>query len=371
MSDSAKSNDGSESEAADSAQTRPADSPENQLPEVKPPTSKFLIQLFLAPLLIVLGAVSFVLIPQFLAGWHGDPRTYVEELQRPSDAAWQSAWNLAEALHDRRNDELKSDPQFAAQLSRLLEDQLAATGQLDEKEVWLRSFLCRAIGTLKTPEALPVLLKAANQDETPEDQQVRLAAVEALSEAIDHLGAQSLRENDAIWETLLTASNARSDSSLPFAQRYEDQLRSRACFALGVLGGDRATNRLAELTSDALSDVRYNAATGLARQGDLRATPVLLEMLDPAVLPEKELVVPTEILDTISDDDLRTRQRVQQASIMNNAIRAVVILAHENAHLDREPVLRQLDAMLQSEIPLQLRDVASEAKIVLESPPGS
>ncbi|EAQ82629.1 HEAT repeat domain-containing protein [Blastopirellula marina] len=371
MSDFANSNEDVDAKKLGPPETPQSFSPDDALPEVKPPTSKFLMQLFIAPLLIVLGAVSFVLIPQFLAGWHGDPRTYVEELQRPSDTAWQSAWNLAEALHDRRNEELKNDPAFAAQLSHLLDEQLTDSGKLGEKDIWLRSFLCRAIGTLKTPEGLPTLLQAANQDATPEDQQVRLAAVEALAEAIDNLGAAGLRDDPQIWETLQAASTARSDSALPFPQRYEDQLRSRACFALGVLGGDRANDRLAELTSDSFSDVRYNAATGLARQGDLRATPMLLEMLDPNVLPEKELVAPADILDTISPDDLQIRQRVQQASTMNNAIRAIVILAHENPQLDRAPVIKQLEALLKSEIPLQLRDVASEAKLVLEEPTDS
>ena len=51
---------------------------------------------------------------------------------------------------------------------------------------------------------------------------------------------------------------------------------------MGVIGGGKAESTLETLLSDGHSDVRYNAATGLARHGNARAVDVLLEMLDPA-----------------------------------------------------------------------------------------
>ena len=63
-------------------------------------------------------------------------------------------------------------------------------------------------------------------------------------------------------------------------------LRSSATFALGVIGGPGAGERLGQLVEDGDDDVRYNAAIGLARQGADAAWQPLEEMLSlPDVVP--------------------------------------------------------------------------------------
>ena len=56
-------------------------------------------------------------------------------------------------------------------------------------------------------------------------------------------------------------------------------MRSTIAYCLGVIGGDEATDTLVLMLGDPYPEARYNAATGLARHGDLRAVELLLEML--------------------------------------------------------------------------------------------
>ena len=50
---------------------------------------------------------------------------------------------------------------------------------------------------------------------------------------------------------------------------------------MGVIGGKAFKERLESLLTDGNADVRYNAATWLAAEGDAQAVPTLAEMLDP------------------------------------------------------------------------------------------
>jgi HEAT repeat protein len=63
--------------------------------------------------------------------------------------------------------------------------------------------------------------------------------------------------------------------------RPHAEVRSVAAYALGVIGGEQATERLTQMLNDSYANARYNAATGLARRGDPACIRVLREMLDP------------------------------------------------------------------------------------------
>lgn len=322
---------------------------DDALPEVSPPTSKFLMQLFVIPFVIVAGAVLVVMIPKFLSHLDVSPDERLNQMAGGSQITWQTAYNLAKDLQDARQQHLRSDPKFAAQLVNLLEQQMK-TETMDNDSIRLRSFLCRAIGLLEIEDGLPILLKASTTERQPEEIQVRIFAVEAIAQSIDNIGVSNLSHPEGVQQALLEAVKTRpGDQEIA---ELIDQLRSRGAFALGVLGSDESLEILANLTSDRAADVRYNAALGLARHGDERAMPVLMTMLDPSDLGGLE----------------KTNPRFQEGHktlVMGNGLKACILLAKQNEALDLTEMSQQVDQMLKEPLPLEVRDEALRLQKIL------
>jgi HEAT repeat protein len=125
------------------------------------------------------------------------------------------------------------------------------------------------LGEFHVAEPLSVLLQAATIERDPREADVRRSAIEAIAVLGSNVGADRLQSHG---EVLSALTEAAEDARPP--------LRSTAAFALGVIGGDEAEARLETLVRDPYPDVRYNAATGLARHGNAAGVDVLLEMLD-------------------------------------------------------------------------------------------
>jgi HEAT repeat protein len=74
---------------------------------------------------------------------------------------------------------------------------------------------------------------------------------------------------------------------------FEDAgIRKAAVHALGSLDHPEATTALRAALTDAVDDVRWNAALGLGRRGDPAAVGVLLEMLDRERLSRLQVKAP-------------------------------------------------------------------------------
>ncbi len=114
---------------------------------------------------------------------------------------------------------------------------------------------------------------------------------------------------------------------------------------LGLLGGDEATGRLVKLVDDPSPDVSYNAATALARHGDVRCLTRLLEMLSPnqskAVEGEEK---------NLQDD--------KRSIILLNALRAVGQLADANRTADLSRLEKPVADLMDPQYPLEVRDMA-------------
>ncbi|MGY8767543.1 MAG: HEAT repeat domain-containing protein [Pirellulales bacterium] len=330
---------------------------DDTFPEVQPPNSKFLIQLFVVPFLIVLGSILLVMIPIWLSNaTEGQPEDYLEELEHTNHATWQAAWNLAESMHNEKNKAIKSDPVFANKLVGLLRRQLDDKNQTsDDKAVRLRCFLCRSIGTLHIDTGLQILIETAGPERELEELEMRLFALEALAELTDTLGAETLQDNEALYEVLRQASLERSDAA--DEKKLRDQLRVRAAFTLGVLGGERGLDRLNTLTSDNFSDVRYNAANGLARHGDERAIPVLLEMLEPQIVQGTE-------------NNSVDFQKMHSAIVTSNALRAITILKRENPAAELAGISAAIENLLKQNIHNQVRSDAMKVQELLVAKPA-
>src|SRR5690606_35892123 len=116
------------------------------------------------------------------------------------------------------------------------------------------------------------------------------------------------------------------------------QLREGAAYALGVLGGREATDRLVEMLGDVEPNARYNAATGLARQGRAESLPVLVEMLD------------VDDVQGVAEEEGRQAQDFKRALIVINGLRAARQLVDKQPDADVASLRQAVDDLLASDL---------------------
>lgn len=231
------------------------DEPERQ-------TTPFLVlQFFVFPMAIVAVCVAVFVIFGLVAGESKGPRDYLNEVRvGGANQRWQAAFELAKELQ-AKTDPVLADPAFATLLVETF-----TQARTDDPRV--RRYLALALGRLGNRQAVPVLLEtvAAPQD-AEGDAETRIYAMWALG---------AIGDESAVPELVRLAGDGDSG------------LRKSAFHALGAFTNDEARQTLAAGLEDAVEDVRWNAALGLARQKDARATAVLLQMLDRDHLAQVE-----------------------------------------------------------------------------------
>jgi HEAT repeat protein len=233
-------------------------------------------------------------------------------------------------LRNPEYEHVRSDTALASDLGALLEEQ-QSRAKTDGASIQLRVFLCRALGEFQVPQAISPLLSAANQESSPEEIDVRRAAVEAIAVYAGNHHVADPRLRSEILNTL-----ERISQEPPPVDRQDDrrdELRSASAYALGILGGAKACDRLALMLSDAHPNTRYNAATGLARHGDPRCVDVLREMLDP------------DNRQALREEESEAGQHWKQRLILENAIRATRQFASQNSGASVAPLIAALDEL--------------------------
>jgi len=309
-----------------------------------------LVQLILLPLVIVTVMVLVVLFFGWLAHTGGTPRGYVDDLRDPDRASWHSAANLNNLLTDPRHEQLRHDRVLAGELADLLKKHLRH-GNMDENAVHLRALLCRALGEFCVVDGLPALIEAARLERDEAEIHVRLSALEAIAVLADNTGPSVVRENADVLPALAEA--AQEGSAPQDAPRGRELLRERAAFALGVFGGEKARQMLAVMLSDRCPNVRYNAATGLARHGDERAVSVLTQMLAADnSLPDEGELGPKEV------------RQGKRNVILLNALRATAQLAAQNPSADLTQLKSSVAQLVEAEVD---RSIRLEAAHVLDA----
>ncbi len=338
----------SEDAAEQQQPVRPVPATEDVLPNVTPPGAGFILQLFLIPLIIVTIIVSLYLMFSWFAHMGGSPAKLAAEIDRGGNATWQKAATLADLLRNPQYDHLKKDKELAQSLAKSLEARLDKT---DEEQISLCVFLSRALGEFYIDDGLPALCLAAGPDTAPD---VRRTAVEAIAVLAPSLGREKMQNNRQVMAVLKKAATANTAGEDP--QDELGVLRQTAAFALGVVGGDEAIAALNVLLADAYPNARYNAATGLARNGDIRAEDGLLEMLDP----NNEQVV--------ADESNEYGVKFKRGLVLINAIRSVELLARANPGADvselKAAIKRLLEADINTNIKLNAREVLDRLKSI-------
>ena len=328
----------------------PPRSADDILPPVEAPSAGFLLQLFFIPLVIVSIIVSIWAMFSWLVHLGSDPRDLVKDIRAMNDASWQKAYTLSDALRNPEFDSLKDDEGLAMDLANLLTDELK-TGRTDENRLKLRIYLSRALGEFRVPAVAPALVAAATIEREEAELAVRRTAVEGLAILADNTGGEQLRQEAGVLPALIAAS-MEMDAAPGVYDRAD--LRASAAFALGVIGGDEALDRLDRMLSDSYANARYNAATGLARHGDGRAEFVLVEMLDPDN--------PESLRDDASDS-VRERKRLE---VLSNGIYAAARLADRNSQSELTALRHALDELANSNQHRAVRMKAAEALHVVK-----
>jgi HEAT repeat protein len=274
-------------------------------------TTPFLVlQFFVFPMAIVAVCVAVFVIFGLVAGESKGPKDYLNDVRTGSaNQRWQAAFELAKELQAKKDPTL-AEPAFA----RLLLDTFVQAKADDPR---VRRYLALALGRLGNASAVPVLLETiAVPPSADSDAETRIYAVWALG---------AIGDPAAVPELVHLAGDTDAG------------LRKSALHALGAFATDDARRALATGLDDAVEDVRWNAALGLARQKDERAAPVILQMLDRDHLAHVEGLRPDQLQEALlqavagaaslahptlrpaleklrtSDPDLKVREAARQA----------------------------------------------------------
>jgi HEAT repeat protein len=323
---------------------------EDHLPEVEPPSARFIIQLFVVPALIVTIVFSIWLLFSWLVHRTTmNPDQLIQGLQSSNVARWQRAMELADLLRDERYADFRQDTTAAGKLATILDrelDNVQSGGETDEKAEKLRFFLCRALGEFRVNEGLDVLLKAAATNRSPGDQFVRRGAIQAIA-----VRASILAQLDPPQ----ALSDPNLESTLQSLSRDEDELiRSETAYALGRIGTPAALALLETMVDDPHADTRYNAAVGLAQHGNALAADTLAEMLDP------------DEMASVSEEQYEAAQFFKRGLIMTSALEAVETLAEQTPTADFSAVIESLERLVSADAD-QLREAQIRSAVVLRA----
>lgn len=309
----------------------PQEIPATAEPRTDQPAERRHVRWFLLPLGIVAVLVCVTWLGFRLLSGPPDPLRLIQDLRDPSRQSWQQAYAFVELLQDPRSTDLRNDPTLCRALADTLADSLDQAHR-DPAAVKSQVFLCRAVGEFHVADGLPELLRAAALREA-EAVPVRCAALESIAVLASHAPLGDRRDHEQLVSALTAAADETSESSRDISSA---RIAATAAFALGVLGGDAACDTLRHLLDDPRPEVRYNAATGLARHADTRCIPVLVEMLTTA---EHSALAANE-----SDRD---RSQTREL-LVRNAVRAALPLLKTARHAEvstlREAIQPFLDA---------------------------
>ncbi len=309
--------------------------PDDSLPPVEPPSAAFLVQLFLVPGIIVAIIVCVWLAFHWLAHLGNDPQAYVRTLRRANEGRWQAALNLANDLRGPNGSGLKADIKLASELGSILDDEIDS-GRTGEQSETLRLYLCRALGEFAVPEAAPALVRRVNENDDDPTTQAAIEALAVLATNLQNVSRSFENKDDVVAAVLATSTSTNS------------RVRDACGFTLGVLGGEKSIEGLFRLMGDPSTDVRSNAALGLARLGQTDAYETLSEMLSLEDIHLDEKVL----------DDKTQSERYKRALVVVNALRGVTMLVDKTKQSPPTSIIKVIRGLQQDPV-AEIRSSAS------------
>jgi HEAT repeat protein len=308
----------------------PASGAESATDESARQTTPFLVlQFFIFPMAIVAVCVAVFVVFGLVASGPKDPRAMLAEVRTGGGLfnikRWQAAYALANALESESDlRRARADARFVPEVVALFQETEGRGGD----DLLVRRYLAVALGRLGDPRAVPELLRTVRQGAASPDAQSVIYAAWALGAIGDPAALGDL---------------------LALAHSDDAGFRKAAVHALGSFRAPEAREAAASALEDEALDVRWNAAVALARHGDARGAPVLLQMMDRAQLAALPELSPDQRDDAVME-------AVRAAAVLRDPrLREALLRARES-----DPSLRVREA---ARLALEAQAPARESKV--------
>jgi hypothetical protein len=308
--------------------------PDEDLTEVRKPTSLLIAQFFLFPLIIIGICVAIFLFFGYLIFGTADQKTPGQYLQLMASGTgtqrWQAAYELSNLV--KSNPERAHTPEFVEKLGE------AYKGTADE-DILVRAFLAQIFGVFKERSAVPLLTEGLYRDERLKskdwDQGGLLGFLQPSTAQIrDELLQDQIY---TLWALGSIGDNSAVPVVLEFGKNQEASVRKVAAYVLGSMKDQSAVEGLRVLLNDSAADVRWNAALALAQLNNSEGADLLMKLIDHSYVDALPETTPT-----------------QKAELMANAVTGLGILRYE-------PAKEKIRALSGSDPVLAVRNAALEA----------
>jgi hypothetical protein len=240
--------------------------PQEDLTEVRKPTSLLVAQFFLFPLIIIAFGIGVFILFGSIAFDQKSAGEYLAEVRSGGgymfdSRRWQAAFELANVTASQKAD-LVGDSGFLRNLlDAYLEAKPPADANVSEQDWRLRQYLAFTMGELGSREFVPALVEGLS-DDAPETQIYTLVSLGKIGD-----------------------SGAAPDVARMLSHS-DAGVRTTAAYVLGVLEDPRTVPDLKGALADPAVDVRWNAAMALARMDDRSGADLLIEITDRAYLDQ-------------------------------------------------------------------------------------
>ena len=292
------------------------------------------VQFFLIPLAVVAVTAAVYLGFRSLLVDNRGPQEFLAEVQNGgSDRRWPAAYELSRMMDDPA---VRADRTLGPAL-------VSAFERAKDDDPRIRRYLALAIGRLDPPlppHAIDVLSSSLAEP-------VPVAGPESSS-WLSRLTGWSDADRSEVRISTIWALGASGDPHVvaslePLYQSTDPGIRKMVVYALGALPGEGQLPTLRAALQDAVPDVRWNAAIGLARHGDREGAGVIRQMLD------REYVQQTVTREVRQDTDMDPI-----ADVLISGLRAAAALKDETL---REPIA----ALSQQDRSMKVRQAALDA----------
>jgi HEAT repeat protein len=248
--------------------------PQEDLTEVRKPTSLLVAQFFLFPLIIIAFGVGIFVLFGYIAYDEKSPESYLAVIRQNSGyfdrRRWQAASELTSVIASRPDElggsrfaeevlaayvEARPDPSSDAGRPDGARDRLLDLFSMDPDQAALRRFLAMCLGHLEHGPAVPALVEGLSDP----DAETQIWTMWAIGKIADASAAPAV-----------AAMIGSGDPGV----------RKMAVYVLGALGDRSTIPALAGALGDPAADVQWNAAMSLARMNDASGLDVLISLTD-------------------------------------------------------------------------------------------
>jgi HEAT repeat protein len=267
--------------------------PDEDLAEVKKPTSLLIAQFFLFPLIIIAICIGIFLLFGYLTFQQKTAAEYLSDVQTGSELCcrWQAAYELSNIISSQKEKLRTTD---------FVDDLVKVYQKSSDDDPRVRRYLALTMGHLGDARAVPALVEGL-KDSQPDNQ---IFALWALGSIADKSAVPAIQET---------------------VKAEDPAVRRTAVYVLGALKDPRAIHDLQVALNDPNDHVRWNAAMALAQLEDAAGADVLMKLADRAYV------------DPISDMTAE-----QKSQLVISAVRSLGILKFEAAQ-DRISALSRTD----------------------------